>query len=263
MPRPRVAERAPPRIRRPVAGALRLLAPALVAVLVAGPAAAHKLRVFAFADGARIQGSAYFAGGGKAQGARIRVQDGRGRVLAELTPGADGSFAYLAQAPEDHIVIADSGDGHRAEWRVSAAELAGGFPRGASDAAPPAASASASASSSAADVGADAGIPRPMAPGSRPADAPGARTGLDPDLELAIERAVARQVRPLREALLADRDRARLHDVMGGIGYILGLLGIALWWRARRTAPAGSGAPSAPRPDAAADAPARPGSGPG
>jgi nickel transport protein len=50
-----------------------------------------------------------------------------------------------------------------------------------------------------------------------------------------IERAVARQVRPLREELMAAQDQARLHDILGGIGYILGLTGIALWWRARRS----------------------------
>lgn len=49
----------------------------------------------------------------------------------------------------------------------------------------------------------------------------------------AIEQAVARAVRPLREQLALERERARLRDVLGGIGYILGLAGLWAWWRAR------------------------------
>jgi nickel transport protein len=57
---------------------------------------------------------------------------------------------------------------------------------------------------------------------------------LDPAVESAIERAVARQIRPLREQLVAAEDRIRLQDILGGIGYIIGLTGLALWWRSRR-----------------------------
>ena len=211
----------------------------LCLALAAGPAAAHKLQVFAFADGARIEGSVYFAGGARAQGATVKIEDGQGRVLALLTPASDGTFGYVAQAPVDHTIVADSGDGHRAEWRVSAAELAAGFPRAASGAAlaeaparpsgpsaPPAQSAAPAAS-----AGAPTSIATPIATPIATGPAP----GLDPALESMIERAVARQVRPLREELMAAQDQARLHDILGGIGYILGLTGIALWWRARRS----------------------------
>jgi nickel transport protein len=51
----------------------------------------------------------------------------------------------------------------------------------------------------------------------------------------AIERAVARQVRPLREDALAAREAVQFRDVLGGIGYILGLAGLGLWWRCRRS----------------------------
>ena len=57
---------------------------------------------------------------------------------------------------------------------------------------------------------------------------------LDPVLESAIERAVARQIRPLREQLVGAQDRVRLQDILSGIGYIMGLSGLALWWKSRR-----------------------------
>ena len=184
-----------------------------VALMAPGlPAHAHKLQVFAFADGARIEGSAYFAGGGKAADSRIRIDDAAGQTLAELTTAADGSFEYLARAPIEHRIIAFSGDGHRATWRIGAAELAGGFP----------------------DRG---GAAEPSSPPSaeraaRPEPQPATQVS-DDILRTAIDQAVARQITPLRQELLALRNDLRLQDILGGIGYIFGIAGLAMWWRAR------------------------------
>ncbi|MBC7908010.1 MAG: hypothetical protein H7Y60_14875 [Rhodospirillaceae bacterium] len=49
-----------------------------------------------------------------------------------------------------------------------------------------------------------------------------------------IEAAVARQIRPLRLQIDAMEERARFSDIMGGIGTIFGLFGIAAWIAARR-----------------------------
>jgi len=172
----------------------------LVLCLAAPLAFAHRVQVFAFADGDRIEGSVYFAGAGPAGGTQVRVLDPEGSAVAELQTDAEGSFSYQAQAPVDHLLVAQTPDGHRAEWRVTAAELAPGFP-----------GSSTSAGSDEAKVQAPA-------------------AGLEP----LIEQAVARQIRPLREELLAAQGRAELRDVLGGIGYILGLAGLLAWWRSRR-----------------------------
>ncbi|NCC29474.1 MAG: hypothetical protein EOM22_15395 [Gammaproteobacteria bacterium] len=199
--------------------ALRVSALVLLSTL-GSPALAHKLQVFAFADGASIGGSAYFAGGGAASGARIEVLDGEGNILAELAPDGEGQFVYTAQAPVDHLIRAITGDGHHAEWRVPAAELAAGF-------------------GSEGSIAQDAERPDRsdvsviVETDASSTSAPPV-TILSPELESAIERAVARQIRPLREQLVAAEDRIRLQDILGGIGYIMGLTGLALWWASRR-----------------------------
>nr|WP_242470868.1 hypothetical protein [Thiocystis violacea] len=200
--------------------------------MTAMPALAHKLKVFAFAEGERIQGSAYFAGGAKATGASILIQDADGHPLASLSPDGDGRFSYRALASIEHVVIARSDDGHRAEWRIAAADLAGAFPvvDRPAEASPPTSGtpdSSVRATSESADQrGSEDKPTRSLQSGDR---------ALDPALVLFIEEAVARQVRPLREQLVAIDDRIRFQDVLGGIGYILGLTGLALWWRCRRT----------------------------
>jgi nickel transport protein len=185
--------------------------------LAGGAAEAHRLQVFAFAEGARIEGSAYFAGDGAAVGARLSVRDAAGKLLAELAPDSEGHFSYTATVPIDHVIVAETGDGHRAEWRVSAAELVGSFPAAAEPAVGSATAKAAAPPSGPSPMVSTAGI-----------------AARDPALMSAIESAVSRQLRPLREQLIAMRDRTRLQDILGGIGYIFGLTGLALWWRSRR-----------------------------
>jgi nickel transport protein len=181
----------------------------LVLLLLSPGLQAHLLKVFAFADGNRIVGSAYFVGGAKASGATITVRTHSGQVLAGLHPDADGRFSYIATARIDHVIVAATGDGHRAQWTVRADELPSDLP------------------APAGSVGAPAPNPEPATPVRPPAP--------DPEAHLAglVERAVARQIRPLREELQAYLDRIWMHDVLGGLGYILGLTGVVMWWRGR------------------------------
>ena len=77
--------------------------------------------------------------------------------------------------------------------------------------------------------------PASMGPaGTVPAPAPDTRAPDTRAIELAVDRAVERQIRPLLEAYDAAEGRLRFNDIVGGIGMIVGLAGIALWAASRR-----------------------------
>ncbi|MDD3518337.1 MAG: hypothetical protein PHQ14_08310 [Chromatiales bacterium] len=193
----------------------------LLALLLAGlPAQAHLLKVFAYAEGAQIEGNAYFAGGGKAGGAHIQIFAGDDRLLAEPAPDAEGNFRYTARERIDHRIVANTGDGHRAEWTITAEQL------------PPTLPAPGGAANVASMPAAEksAGVPATTADDSV--------TNVTADeIEARVARAVAAQLRPLREELQRHDEQVRLRDVLGGIGYILGLAGLVLWWRSRGKRP--------------------------
>ncbi|MGQ9368942.1 cobalt transporter CbiM [Azospirillum sp. ST 5-10] len=183
-----------------------ILAAAALALAVLGSgndAQAHKLKIFAAAEGAAVSGYAYFDAGTRAQDARVTAITPDGAVAFEGRTDARGSFRFEAQRRLDHRLAVDAGDGHQAWFTVRAAELPEGLPSGA----------------------AAGGAPPPAT--AAPAAAAAAGTPAGEDLAALIERSVARQVRPLREDLDADREAVRLHDVLGGIGYIVGLAGLA------------------------------------
>ncbi len=201
-----MVDRAPLYLRRLAAAVLAVVA----VVSVSSPAAAHLLKVFALVEGSMIKGTVYFARSAPARGARITALGPDDVVLAETRSGDDGSFVVPAGPPVDHRIVADAGDGHNAAFTIHAEEIAGPV-----------------------DV--------PAGPTAAPAQPRADRTGQDPSsetdrewIEAAVEAVVSRHVTPLREQLNAYEDRLSWHDVLGGIGYILGLTGLAAFFLSRR-----------------------------
>jgi len=102
---------------------LALAAPLLL-VLASLPAFAHQIELFAWAEGGRVRGRVASSGHGFA--AHVVAYGPSGEVLGDVQAGDDGLFAFEVRAAVDHRVVADAGDGHRAEHVVRADELAGG-----------------------------------------------------------------------------------------------------------------------------------------
>jgi nickel transport protein len=183
---------------------------AVCLLLAANPALAHRLKVFAAAVGPEINGQAYFVGGGGAAGAQIRIEDSGGRELATLAADEQGRFRFTATVRLDHRIVADAGDGHSARFVVPARDLPPSLPAPAGEGA------------------AAIGEPPPAA------NAPPAIVLPTSQLRDLVGEAVAQQILPLRQQIMAYEDRVRLHDVLGGIGVIVGVAGLALWSKARR-----------------------------
>ena len=181
------------------------------------PARAHKLMVFALVEGTTINGEAYFAGRRPAQDVAVEAFAPDGRQLFVTTTDANGRFSLTVHAHVDHRIVVNSGDGHAAEYIIHAAELPSGLMP---------------------EPVAVEERPKPSAPElNMPAPAPATSSMVAADaqtVERAVDRALSRQLGPLREQLAQERAEVMWRDVLGGIGYILGLTGIACWVSARR-----------------------------
>lgn len=202
---------------------VRLCLAIVVLFFIVSPAHAHKLKVFATAVGASVDGTTYFVGGGPAQGAEVSVQTASGEPVATLRTDKDGKLAFTATMRTDHVIVVNAGDGHSARFTISAAEL----PESLRAAGLPAQAPSES-------------VPKPLAgpPATGTAGGPAVSTIPAAQVAVPIEdlvgQAVARQLRPLREQINDYEDQIRLRDVIGGIGYILGIAGLVVALRSRR-----------------------------
>jgi len=189
-----------------------------VALLVLAPALAraHKVTVFAWVEGDTVHTESQFSGGRAAKGARIEVYNAAGEKLLEGRTDDEGKFDFQAPRPEDLRIVLIGGTGHRNEWRVSKAEF--------TDAGAPAAS---SPPPSAAETVAPAG-------GASESPSSGTVTLAPAELQTLLEQTLDRKLAPIKHRLAALDQGPSLSDIVGGIGYIIGLVGLAAYMQSRR-----------------------------
>jgi nickel transport protein len=171
------------------------------------------MHVLADVEGNTIRGEAYFSGRGKAKGVTIEVLAPGGRELGRTRTDDDGTFSFHAKYRCDHTIVAVTGDGHRATCTLKADELP-------SDLLPLVGSTGPQGGTAAA------------APAAQHAPAPSSAPSADQTARL-VERVVRRQLRPIRRRIEEAEERVRLHDILGGIGYIVGATGLVLYFRSR------------------------------
>lgn len=196
---------------------------AALLLLLPGPALAHKVNVFAYLEDGALKGEGYFGGGSKAMNCPVKLLDAGGKLLAQGTTDKEGAFSLPLPSPLPRsaaplTVVLEAGEGHQAEYQVTAQDL------GMSD-----------QPATQPDAQSDAQTP---AASPAPAAAQPAVSALSAaQIETAVTKAVASQLGPIKAQLarLADKDAVSLRDVVGGLGWILGLVGVLAWAKARRS----------------------------
>lgn len=179
---------------------------------------AHKVNVFAYVEGDTVVTESYFNDGRKCRDSTIEVFDEGGRKLLEGKTDTEGTFSFHAPVRANLLIRLTASMGHRAEYTVQASELPGGVPEDTAVRTAPEAP--------------SAGVPEE--PAAEPAETTKQAAPAMADIERAIDRALARQLPPIRRAIEESKDRQRFSDIVGGIGYIIGLMGLALYFRSRQ-----------------------------
>jgi nickel transport protein len=200
-----------------------LLAGMTLSLVMAGPGAfparAHNVSVFAWVEGDTVHVESKFSGGRKPKGATIDVYDAAGDLLLQGTTDDNGLYSFRVPRKTEMRIVLNAGMGHRAEWTVPLAELESVQETEA--AAPPAETMAASADP-------------PVTPRTAPAE-PRAVALTQGELQRAVELALDKKLKPLlTQAVESQLSGPSFKDVMGGIGYIFGLVGVGTYFHARR-----------------------------
>jgi nickel transport protein len=177
-------------------------------------------------QGKAILGEARFRDGTPMRSARVTVLDPAGAKLGETKTDREGKFTFEPRCRCDHRFLVDGGDGHAAHYTVRGEELPRHLAAAGTASAMPGEIATASPSRPA-DRAAGAKQPEPDA--TRVADSIAYSAELRGELE-----AIQAQLVQLRRELAAREDSTRWRDVLGGIGYILGLAGLAFYFLGAR-----------------------------
>jgi nickel transport protein len=176
------------------------------------PALAHRVLVFAHAEGDTIHTESKFIPNTPMRQGKILVLDQKtGQELLTGQTDDQGKFSFKIPAEAaaqrlDLMIMAEAAMGHRGEWLLKADRyLTDGTP-GKTTAPTPAA-----------------------APGTEAASVD------QQALEAALNKALERQLAPIKE-MLTDLTihRTSLTDIIGGIGYILGIFGLGAYFLSKR-----------------------------
>ena len=140
----------------------------------------------------------------------MAVYAGEGNPLVTGKTDDGGLFSFAVPAVTDLRIVLDASMGHRAEWLVTAAELGHAQP---TREAPAAAGDDYAHAAALTNLSGEAGK----------------------ELEKLVDALLERRLQPIERALVELRDPAPgLRDVVGGVGYILGLMGAAAYFRYRK-----------------------------
>jgi nickel transport protein len=181
----------------------KLLALALMALFLStSSASAHKVIMSVYKSGDVVEGELGFSNGDMAADQLVEVFDEQGNKLGETTTDADGYFTYAQTTSVTHVFRAELGSGHIGEATMTATEL-------------PNAAGGATAS-----TGASGGASQTAETGA-----------VD---EAVVAKMLRDELRPLRREIAAYKEKNDLQTILGGIGYIVGLFGFAMYIAARR-----------------------------
>ncbi|WP_456386951.1 hypothetical protein [Desulfolithobacter sp.] len=202
--------------------------------LLASPALAHKVRIFAYAEGDTIIGETAFSGGRAPKDSKIIVKDAAsGRILLTTRTDDHGEFSFpipgeAKQKGLDLLIVINVGEGHRGQWKLTADEYL--------DQPPTPSPSKATGPTPDTTTVQRVGPAPPVA--TVEGGAASARQQItvwdETVLRRVMEETLDKKLGPIKRMLIENRDQGpRIQDIMGGIGYLIGLAGLLAYFKAK------------------------------
>ncbi len=212
------------------------------------PASAHKVSIFAYAEDEKVFAEGYFVDGSKAKNSRIEVFDARsGKKLLEVKTNKKGeaSFKIPEVAPLKLVITASMG--HKNDYTISENEVReamGSKEQEVRSKEQEVRSKEQGARSKEQEVRSEESEDREQITESGPqipettGALPAASQGLSSsEIEAIVDRTLEKKLRPIKNILLQIQESSSkpgISEILGGIGYILGLMGIVMYFKSRR-----------------------------
>jgi nickel transport protein len=168
----------------------------------------HKVILDVFVSGAVVEGELGFSNGEMANQQMISVYNTMGQELAQVHTDKNGFFSYTPGQKVDQVFVADLGAGHLAKATLSASELTSNMQL------------------SSAPVAQQTEAESPRLPATQ-------LTSEQVNMALELQK-LSVEIRQMRRALKAYKEQHDWQTILGGMGYILGLVGLGYYFAARR-----------------------------
>jgi len=171
---------------------------------------AHKVNIFACVEGDKVYTESYFNDGKKCIDSKIEVLDNQGNKLLEGLTDEEGEFSFEVPSEDGDLkIVLSASMGHRVEYSISADELRGA-----------------------------AGLIKeePKEPVSliSPETSSVDLKEIQSIIEDTLDEKLKPIMREMREIKKSQEDKISPTEIIGGIGYIIGIFGIAAYFLSRK-----------------------------
>lgn len=205
-----------------------LLAAAVVMLFIGHPCWAHKVNVFAYLEGDKIVVEGYFSKDRKAMNCAVQFFDAGGKEIHRGKTDEDGRYvvpiADLGTLDGDILITLNAGEGHKRDYRLRADEI----PQ------PSGPSSTTSRSGAPAAASEARGTLEP----TRPETLDHERKTLQEIVEAIVQRENQKIMKMLgnqQRLLLEERNSGpTMKEIVGGIGWIVGIVGIIAFFMSRK-----------------------------
>ena len=178
----------------------------LIIMVVNIPVLAHKVNIFAYIEGDRIYTESYFNDGKKCIDSKIEVFNEQGDKLLEGLTDEEGKFSFEISQEGDLKIVLTARMGHRAECSILEDELR----------------------DTAESIKEELEEPVSVVSSER--------SSLDlKEIQSLIEDVLDKKLEPIiMEIKKSQQDKISINEIIGGIGYIIGIFGIIAYFLSRR-----------------------------
>ena len=182
----------------------------LIIIMINISAFAHKVNIFAYVEREKIYTESYFNDGKKCVDSKIEVFDNQENKLLEGLTNEEGEFSFeIPPGDGDLKLVLTASMGHRAEYIIRADELG--------------------------DIKSliEENIEEPVS-----AVSPESSSVDLKEIQSIIEETLDEKLKPImsevREIKKSQEDRISPTEIIGGIGYIIGIFGIVAYFLSRK-----------------------------
>jgi len=200
----------------------RVINGAIILLLILfSTAYAHKVSIYAYAENGMIHAEGYFADGTRCRNSRVEVFDAKtGEKLLEGRTDKEGKFSFRIPKATSIRLVLHASMGHRNDYTLGEREVKAAL--GIQEAGP----GKQEERERKTEI-----KPRSTAPLTAASGAPSA------EMEAIVDRVMDRKLQPVITILLKlqeEAGRPGMTEILGGIGYIIGLMGMAMYFKSRR-----------------------------
>jgi nickel transport protein len=191
---------------------------------------AHKVTIFAWVEGDTVHTQSKFSGGKRAKNATVVVEDKEGNQLLEGATDENGEFSFKIPKKTDLKIILKASMGHLGDWIIPVEQLTGEG----------AASEPTGGQESGEEVVVKEGTDEQEGQAEQGQAPVQTVSGLSREevrnlIDAALDKKLAPIVNMLSGILVESQEEGpTMDEVIGGIGYIFGLVGVAMYFSSRR-----------------------------